>query len=123
MKAVRTEERPGARGRLKGAMRETVLLASDAGWELVLAEARAGTEVLPVPMARHELGYIISGRVRLTPLPPDYDPAEIDLDEARLDLGAGDAFAFDQGERVMIEVLEDLTFTYARPRATRRATT
>jgi len=69
-----------------------------------------GTEVLPVPLRHSELGFIIAGRVRLTPLPQDYDPAEIDLDSAGMVLGEGDAFSWARGERVMIEVLEDLTF-------------
>ena len=114
MRVMRAAERPQGRDRLEGSMDETVLVAEE-GWELVLARVSAGTEVLPVPLRHSELGFIIAGRVRLTPLPQDYDPAEIDLDTAGLVLGEGDAFSWARGERVMIEVLEDLTFIYARP--------
>ncbi|GAB4252075.1 MAG: hypothetical protein Kow00129_12960 [Thermoleophilia bacterium] len=85
------------------------------GWEMVLSGAPAGKNILPVPFAYPELGYVLQGRVQLTELPPDFDPETV-KEEARVEvLGPGDAFSIAKGERIMIEVLEDLVFLLVRP--------
>jgi hypothetical protein len=122
MRILRVAERSTAVSHLEGAMEEVALLrvpgpsatpsaGTGEGWELVLARADAGATVLPVPFSTEEVGYVLHGRVQLAELPADYgfggSPA--DQDSTAL-LEAGDAFHIARGDRVMIDVVEDLVF-------------
>lgn len=120
MDIVRRQARVPAQDRLGGGMRESLLLSSATGdgvWDLVEATLVAGTSVLPVPFPTEELGVVMDGRVQLIELPFDYDVATPLEEQAETHvLGAGDAFRFALGDRVWMEVLEDLRLLYVRRR-------
>jgi hypothetical protein len=120
MDVVLAKQRPPARDRLAGGMKENLLLSSaaaDGAWDLVQADLLRGTTVLPVPFPTEELGVVLSGRVQLIELPFDYD-IEVPLEEQAQThlLGAGDAFRFCPGDRIWMEVVEDLALLYLRRR-------
>jgi hypothetical protein len=120
MDVARKADRPPARDRLGGAMQEALLLSSGEGagvWDLVEADLQAGASVLPVPFPTEELGLVLAGRVRLIDLPFDYDVG-IPLEEQAKThvLEPGDAFRFSPGDRVWMEVLEELRLLYLRLR-------
>lgn len=118
MEVLTAKQRPPAVSRLDGSMREERLLSSAPGegaWELVRASLDKGACVLPVPFPTEEIGLVLSGRVELTELDPDYDVTEpLDSQATIAVLEAGDAFRFLPGERIWMEVLEDATLVYAR---------
>lgn len=113
---MRAEDRPEWVERLEGALKEVRLAHAPDGWELVLGEAKGGTDVLPIPFRHEELGLVLEGRVRMTVLPEDYDPATVQAEASEVVLAPGDAFRIASGDRVMMEVLDDLRFLFARPR-------
>lgn len=141
MEVLKVTLRPEGRIALNGAMREVPLLHmeglwGDVGsvfradksasgiptqndsrlrWQMGLATVKAGSSVPPVPFPTDELGFVLAGRVELTELAKNYDTS-LPLEEQAtvVVLTEGDAFRLGRGDRVMMEVLEDLSFLYLR---------